>query len=160
MIAAMEIRTTLNFPADPETVFTMMTDPGFLEEVSAESGARDCRATVEGRRTISHRTVDAPVQAAKFIGPDIVIVEELNWGEARPDGTRSAVMTLTSPGQPMRMNGHVDLQSEGDGTVVTVSGELTIQVPFVGKKMEQLAAPAIIEGIRAEERVGLRRLSR
>jgi uncharacterized protein YndB with AHSA1/START domain len=160
MMAAMEIRTTLTFPADPRTVFTMLVDPGFLEEVAAEAGTRDARVTVNGNRTISQRTLDAPAQAEKIIGPDITVIEELTWGPARPDGSRTGALTLTCLGQPVTMTGTVDLQPGGSGTLVTVSGDLAVKIPLVGKKLEKLAAPAIYDGIQAEERVGLRRLAR
>lgn len=155
---AMEIRTSLIFPADPQTVFSMMVDPSFHEEVATEAGARDIRVTIDGQRVTSKRTVDAPEAAEKFTGPDIKIIEERNWGAAGPDGSRRAVLSLTSPGQPMTMAGTVDLRPQGSDTVVTVTGDLVIKVPLVGKKLEKMAAPAISDGIRAEERVGLRRL--
>lgn len=159
MMSAMEIRTTLNFPADPHIVFAMMSDPGFLKEVAAESGARNCRVTVSENRTISKRMIDAPGPAQKFTGPQIELVEEITWGAALPDGSRTAALRLNSPGQPMSMDGTIQLRPQGAGTVVTITGDLAIRVPLVGKKLEQIAAPAIYDGIRAEERVGLRRLS-
>lgn len=159
-MAAMEIRTELEFPADPHTVFAMLIEPKFLEEVAAEAGARDIQVRVDGTRTTSRRVHDAPAPAKKFTGPDITIVEDLAWGPAGPDGARIGALTVSSPGQPLSMTGTVDLRPGGLGTLVTVSGDLVIKVPLVGKQMEKLAAPAIQDGIRAEERVGLRRLAR
>lgn len=160
MMVAMEIRTSLDFPADPQTVFAMLIDPGFLEEVAVEAGARDVRVSGDGTRTTSRRVLDAPAQAAKFTGPDLTLVEERVWGPARPDGSRTAALSLTIPDQPVTMTGTVDLLTGGSGTLVTVAGEFAIKIPLLGKQLEKLAAPAIQEGIRAEERVGLRRLAR
>ena len=160
MMTAMEIRASLSFPADPETVYALLTDPGFLGEVATEAGTRDVRVAVAGSSTTSRRTLDTPGQAEKIIGPDITIVEERHWGSARADGGRTAVLALTCPGQPVTMTGTVDLRPSRAGTEVTVHGDLVIKIPLVGKKLEKLAAPAIHEGIRAEEQVGLRRLTR
>lgn len=160
MMSAMEIRTSLDFPADPQTVFAMLIEPGFLEEVAAEAGARRIRVSVDGTRTTSQRVLDAPAHAEKFTGPDLTIVEERVWGPVRPDGGRRATLTLTIPDQPITMTGTVDLLPGGAGTVVAVNGDLVIKIPLLGKKLESMAAPAIHDGIRAEERVGRRRLGR
>lgn len=152
----MEINTSLVFPTDPATVFDMLTNTAFLKEVATESGARDCEVQVHENVTTSKRTLPAPAEAQKFTGPDIKVVEEIIWGHAAPDGGRAATLKLNTPGQPMTMNGTVQLRPVGSDTHVTIKGDLKISVPLLGKKLEKMSAPAIIDGIRAEERVGLR----
>lgn len=154
----MEITSSLVFPADPATVFGLLTDPGFLEEVARESGGTDVSATVEGPVTLSKRSLPAPAEAQKFTGPIIKIVENRTWGDAGADGGRSADLELTVPGQPMTMAGTVTLRAEGAGTRMDFRGDLKVNIPLIGKKLEKLAMPSVQEGIKAEERVALRRL--
>lgn len=152
----MEINTRLVFPADPQTVFDLMTNKEFLTEVAQEAGASDLSVRVDGLSTSSERTLPAPEATQKITGPTIRIVEERVWSAARPDGSRTATLNLTVPGQPMTMPGTVTISKQGDGTRIDVQGTLTVNIPLVGKKLEKLSAPAIEDGIRAEERVALR----
>ncbi|WP_432557992.1 DUF2505 domain-containing protein [Granulicoccus sp. GXG6511] len=156
----MEINTSLVFPADPATVFGMMTDPDFLTEVAKEAGSLDQTIRVNGLTTTSERTLAAPDAAKKFTGDTIRIVEERVWSEAQPDGARTASLNLTSPGQPISMPGSVSLTPQGDSTRIDIVGDLTVKIPLVGKKLEKMAAPAVEDGIRAEQRVALRRLGK
>lgn len=153
---AMEIKTSLVFPADPETVFGLMTNREFLNEVAQESGASDTTITVDGLSTTSERTLAAPESTQKFTGPTLRVLEERVWSAARPDGGRTATLNLTVPGQPMTMPGTLTISRQGNGTRIDIRGDLKVNIPLVGKKIEKVAAPAIEEGIRAEERVALR----
>lgn len=154
----MELSTSLVFPADPATVFAMVTDPGFLEEVAREARATDCSVTVDGWSTTSSRSLQAPPEAEKITGPSIRIVETRTWSEAAPDGSRTATLDLKVPGQPITMDGNIRLHPAGGHTRIDINGELKVKIPLIGKKLEKMAAPAVEDGIRAEERVGLRRL--
>lgn len=158
MMGAMDITTNLVFPADPATVFAMITDPGFLEDVAAEAGATNCTVTVNGLVTTSARSLRAPAEAEKITGPTINLVETRTWSEPGPDGSRTGTLDLKVPGQPITMDGRITLQPAGDHTRVDITGELKVKIPLIGKKLEKMAAPAVKDGIRAEERVGLRRL--
>lgn len=156
----MDINTSLVFPADPETVFGLMINRDFLTEVAQEAGAIDTTVRVNGLSTTSERTLAAPESTQKFTGPTLRIVEERVWSAARQDGSRTATLNLTVPGQPMTMPGTLTISSHGDRTRIDVYGTLKVNIPLVGKKLEKVAAPAIEEGIRAEERVALRWLQR
>lgn len=156
----MDINTSLVFPADPETVFGLMTNREFLAEVAQEAGASDVVIRVDGLSTVSERTLRAPESTQKFTGPTLRIVEERAWSVPSPDGSRTATLNLTVPGQPMAMPGTVTLSRQGDSTRVDVRGALKVNIPLVGKKIEKMAAPAVEEGIRAEERVARRWLAR
>lgn len=158
MMVAMEISTSLVFPADPVTVFAMVTDPGFLEEVAREARATECSVNVQGLTTTSSRSLQAPAEAEKITGPAIHIVETRTWSAAAPDGSRTANLDLRVSGQPITMDGNIRLRPAGNHTRIDIAGDLKVKIPLIGKKLEKLAAPAVEDGIRAEERVGLRRL--
>ncbi len=42
----------------------------------------------------------------------------------------------------------------GRGTTVRLTGELKVNVPLLGRKLEQSAAPAVLAGFRTQQRAG------
>jgi len=52
------------------------------------------------------------------------------------------------------MLGTARLTAGGSGTRVDYSGDLSVNIPFIGKKLEQSAAPAVLDGIGLQQRVG------
>ena len=63
-------------------------------------------------------------------------------------------------GQPVTLKGRLQLAPGGRGTIVDLTGELKVAIPFLGKKLEQSAAPAVMAGFRTQQQVGDRWLSR
>jgi hypothetical protein len=153
-MGAMQLTSSLDFDADPARVSAMLTDRAFLERVCAASDAVDHSVEVTGNRTRVSRTLLAPASAATFTGEHVTVVEEVDWDDARPDGTRSGRLSLSIPGLPVAMGGTVDLRAGGRGTTVTYAGDLKVNIPFVGRKLEESAAPAVIAGIDLQQRVG------
>jgi len=52
------------------------------------------------------------------------------------------------------MTGTAILRAGGKGTTVAYEADLNVNIPFVGKKLEQSAAPAVLSGIALQQRVG------
>lgn len=150
----MEITSRNEFAASPADVSTMLTTKEFLEEVCRTSGATSYEVTAEGHRTVTRRELPTPPQAQKFAGATLTIVEDVTWDAPRADGSRSGRMELQVPGMPVTMHGTAHLAPGGKGTVVTYAGDLKVNIPFIGKKVEQQAAPAIQEALSIQQRVG------
>lgn len=150
----MDISTGLDFAASPADVYAMMTDQRYLDEVcvASESIAYECSVT--GSTTHSSRTLASPASAARFTGPQLVILEDVAWGEAAGDGSRPATLTMTVQGQPVQLNGQLRLAPGGRGTTVNLTGELKVAIPLLGKKLEQSSAPAVLAGFRTQQQVG------
>lgn len=150
----MQLTAQQDFAAQPSQVAAMLTDREFLEKVCLASDAEKHSVTVDGDHTTVSRTLPAPSSITKFTGSTITIVEDLAWSQAAPDGSRTAIFKLTVPGLPVEMLGTARLAAGGKGTRVDYSGALSVNIPFVGKKLEQSAAPAVLDGIDLEQRVG------
>ncbi|MGJ3509229.1 DUF2505 domain-containing protein [Enemella sp. A6] len=155
----MDITSRLEFPAAPADVFALLVNRDFLIDVCRAGGATAHDVRVEGQRTISQRTLPAPDMAKTFTGPTISITEDITWGEAKADGGRVGDLVLTVDGQPARMTGTVTLAPNGGGSTITVNGDLKVSIPLVGKKLEKSAAPAIYDGIKVQQDVGIRWLT-
>ncbi len=155
----MDISTGLDFAAEPNQVYAMMTDQVYLEEVCVASESLSYDASVNGSTTRTSRTLASPESAARFTGPQLTVVEEVEWSETGADGTRTGALTMTVLGQPVRLNGRLLLQPGGRGTTVNLTGELKVAIPLLGRKMEENAAPAVLAGFRTQQRVGDRWLA-
>jgi Protein of unknown function (DUF2505) len=151
---AMDITARLDFAADPGRVYAMMTDQKYLEEVCVASDSLSYAATVADSSTRTSRTLPAPDSAARFTGPELTVTEEVSWGAAGSDGSRTAEMRMTVLGQPVNLKGTLKLAPGGRGTVVALAGELKVAIPLLGRKLEESAAPAVLAGFRKQQQVG------
>lgn len=150
----MDINSTADFAADPETVFTMLTTQEFLDRVCVASHALRHESSVHDDTTRTSRTLPAPDAAAKFTGPELTVVETIRWAAAEGDGSRNGTVDLTVEGQPVTMKGTVRLAPGDSGSTLTLAATLKVAIPLLGKKLEQAAAPAVLAGFTTQQKVG------
>jgi len=155
----MDITTDLDFAADPATVHAMMLDRGYQEQVCVASGADPWKVEITSPKTWTSRTLESPAAAARFTGPTLTILEDTTWGEPAADGSRDAELVLTVDQQPVSLRGRLRLAPGGRGTTVRLTGELKVNVPLLGRKLEQSAAPAVLAGFRTQQTAGDRWLA-
>lgn len=155
----MDISTTADFAASPLDVYAMLTDRAFLAAVAQESGALSHEESVVDGTTRTQMELPNTPELQKLAGKTMTVQQQVAWGPAGDDGARTAQLSLSIPGQPVSMPGTVTLAPGGRGTLVTVAGDLTVKIPLLGKKIEKAAAPAILEGIEVQQRVGDRWLA-
>ncbi|GAA1396882.1 DUF2505 domain-containing protein [Luteococcus peritonei] len=150
----MDISSRLDFEADPKTVYQMMTDKGWLEELVSRVDAASHTIDVAGPTTRVSMAVNAPEEVRAFIGATMDMVQTVQWSDAAADDSRTGTLVIEVPGKPVTMNGDARLYPGGRGTVVEYAGELKVNVPFVGKKIEQQAAPYVKQAIDAQQQAG------
>lgn len=145
----MQFNEKLDYPADPDTVFAMLCDQSWREDICRRTYATDYSVTVEqsGDNVVvrTTRVIPAPEAAKKFVGAELTIQQSETWAAAGADGSRRADLEIAIKGQPAGMNGTVTLAPNNGGSVQTVSGEVKVRIPFIGAKFE----PAIADAIRA-----------
>ncbi|MBO0813114.1 MAG: DUF2505 domain-containing protein [Microlunatus sp.] len=151
----MNIDTRAEFAAPPDKVFAMLTDKAFREQVCVQSQARTYEVIVEGNTVKTSRDLPAPDQARPFTGETLTVVEDVVWAEAGGDGSRTAAVTLKVPGQPVSFNGRYRLAPGGPGSTLTFTGELKVNVPLLGRKLEEAAAPALMAEFSTQEKVAV-----
>jgi hypothetical protein len=154
MMSAMDITSRVEFAAGVEEVFAMMTDRAYLEEVCRASHAISSDVEVTGTTTRTTRKLPSPDMAQKFVGQTVTVFEETAWGPADASGTRTGRTSMKIPGQPVTMNGTVELAARGTGTVAELVGDLKVAIPILGKKLEQSIAPTIVAGFRVQQKIG------
>lgn len=155
----MQISATANFPADPARVYALQVDRSFLEDVCRAGGAVTYEVEVDANRTRMARSMPSPDIARKIVGDTITVVETYVWGDAEPDGSRSADLQVDVPGTPGSLTGTAVISPTASGSQIHVSGDLVVRIPLVGKKLEQAAAPALTAGVEIQEKVARDHLS-
>lgn len=153
----MRFEQELRYDASPEEVYAMLSQAGFRERVCEAQHVSSCTVDVAEDGSSLAVTVDQrrpsdgiPGFARKFVGEEIHIVQKERWS-----GATEAVLDVAIPGKPGHMKGTVTLRPDGEGTVETVSGDLKVNIPMVGGKIEKLIRELLGEALRAEHRVGV-----
>jgi hypothetical protein len=80
-----------------------------------------------------------PSYATPFVGDTITITEVQTWGPVQADGTASADVTVAF-NSPISYRGTISLVPGGIGSVAHNTGDFKASVPFVGGKVERVAA--------------------
>jgi hypothetical protein len=94
----------------------------------------------------------------KFVGDSVKVKQTERWGGPDGNGNRSAEVKFTVIGQPADMRAQVDLSGEGEVSFV-IDGDLKVNVPVLGKKIEPEIAKIIAASLRSDVEQGTKRLS-
>lgn len=160
----MRITETVAHPCDPARAYKMLTDHDYQVARAERSRATDQTVSIDvdptdGATTVTTQrhlpSTGVPDWARSFVGPTLLLVETVRWGAADADGEREGAMSLELPGLPVSFTGGVHLRrgSEAGTTEHVVDGDLEAQVPFFGKKIEDLVADQMRQIVRLEEQV-------
>lgn len=146
----MALSSSRSLDAAPQQVFEALTSQanaqavadrvggGLLEHTITDSG--DARTTVTVFSLPSDRLPDV---VAKMMSNGVVITLEEGWGAAAADGSRVSTVNATVKGVPVKVSGQETLAAEGTGTVLTLAGEVTSSIPFLGGKISKAAEPMV-----------------
>lgn len=142
--------------ATPDQVFEMLSTPQFREAVceyqrfprrfvSITPSASGMAVKVDQYRPAD----EVPAAARKLVGDEINIVQEELWG-SHTDGE----LTVTIPGKPGDMRGSIHLAEVDGGTTETVTVNIKVNVPLVGRKIEDFISGMLLRALKAENKVG------
>lgn len=155
----MRFERTNTYPAAPDAVLAMLLDPAFREAVCAEQNAVEHTVKVSGSTlpaTVSIRQrqsmADAPSVARKLTGDHVEVLQEETW-ESATHGT----FAMQIPGKPGHLRGEITLTANPDGTTAEhFVGQVTVNVPLVRGKLEDLIGRILGSALKREGRVGVR----
>ncbi len=154
------------FPVAPETLFALLANEDFILAKCAATGSLSATASVspgpDGSMTLVSTRVlpaDLPGPARSLVGDTITATETQMWTPPGPDGSRSAQVNVEFSG-PMKFEGRLALTPNpgSDETTITTTGKFTASVPFIGGKIEKVAAEQTARYLNAEEQVARERL--
>lgn len=160
----MRYHQELRYPAPADDVIAMLLDQDYREQVCIEQQVVRYHVSIE--ETGSGTAVDImQVQSLRgvadavrrYVGNEIEVTQKEVWQDSR-----SASLDVRVPGHPGRMVGTITLTTDPQNpgsTVETVSGDIKVSVPFIGRKIEEMMAKVFGYALQAEHTVGLRWLA-
>jgi hypothetical protein len=157
---------TQSFAADPAAVMAMMRDPDYIQLKCERTGSMETTVDVQdgpdgGVVLTSTRVLPAnvPSAAKAFVGETLTVTEVQTWGPVAGDGTASATGSVDF-GSLGGFTGAITMTTSGALTTVQTKGSFKATVPFVGGKVERVAAEQTAKYLSVEEQVGNEWLSR
>src|SRR6478752_2994684 len=151
----MQFRHEMTYDAALADVSAMLDDPAYRDRVMHAQGGVSGTFEMTTDGDVTTAVVDQvqpatglPSYATKLVGSEINIVQREEWTSAE-----YADLHVTIPGKPGKMVGSISLVEDGGTTTETVAGEISVNLPLVGGKLEKLIADMLRKALRAEEQV-------
>jgi uncharacterized protein YndB with AHSA1/START domain len=152
----MRFQHTSTYDAPPADVYAMLTDPAWREKAAEAQGVVSCDVTItpqdQGSRVVVDQvqnTAGLPAIAKKITGETTRAVVTEVW-----TSPTAGTVEILAPGKPTKAVGTVSLQADGATTKHVTELEVTVKVPLVGGKLEQVMADNIRKGMEIEQAVG------
>ena len=161
----MKLKETFSYPAGVEAVFALISDDAFRTKAAEDAKGRDVSTTVEKEgddlvvTLVRTQPANLPDFAKKVVGDAVKVKQVERWHAADSDGTRTATISMKVSGQPAGFTGKATLSPDGKGAAFVVSGDVKVNVPFIGKKFEPIIAKAVEASLRYDVKAGVDRLT-
>ena len=161
MARSIDYRSTLAYPA--EKVFAAMTNKEYLEARLREIGGPgsallDHEATPESARYELKQGLaeqDLPPIVGKVMNGDLAIIRTETLNRTQP-GRYSGDVDVAIPGAPASASGTMALADDGDGSLFEVHADVTVRVPLIGGKIEEIVADQVRRLLEAETQFTVR----
>lgn len=154
----MELTHTHRYAASIAEVQQLLTDRAFRERVCERLDALSHEVTVTGSGPGAELLVrqtqamtGAPAVATRLTGDTVTLEQREVWRSSTV-----ADLSITLPGKPVELrNGRVTLTERPDGGCEqVVAGDLRVNVPLVGGKLESMLSDVLRAAMRRQAEVG------
>lgn len=150
------------YAAPAEKVAAMLGDPAFRESVCEAQGATQHSVEITPAGDGMTVTIDqwlptegVPSAAKKIVGDSTNIVQRENWS-----GPRQGTIEVEIPGKPGTIRGTAALTETDGVTTEIVELDITVKIPVIAGKLEDVVRKLLGSALRAEERAGKKYLAR
>lgn len=154
----MQIQIRHEYQASPDRVAEMLTNEKFLRLVAAKAGAMSHQVTKTSDGAQLHAQVAAPNEMKRFVGDSFLVNLDLAV-QPVADQHYQGQLTGDVERMPAKMNGTAQIKPSGAGSVVNYDIEFNVNVPLVGRKLEQAAEPQVRKIVDMQQRAGERYLA-
>ncbi len=138
-----------HFTCSPEKLYSLLTDNAFDDELMA--------ALKVGKKLVDHTDAasgpvyklrlttpnEIPVFAQKFTGEKLSYVENRVWNKSSFGNTWT--ITPEIKGASVECKGITTIVAEGTGCVRKTEGTITVNVPLIGRKIEEMVQKSITD---------------
>jgi hypothetical protein len=157
------IDSTVSYPAPPDAVLAVLTTEQFLRDRAAALDAQVQEVTVTGGATttrLSAPTAGIPPVFARFVGSSVAVVERSTWTPDGEGGHRSPLDVQSEIfGREVRVTGERRLRPEAGGTRATITGDVRVDAPLVGRQAENAVRELMTVVLRKEDELLRARLA-
>jgi hypothetical protein len=152
------------FPKGADAVLKMFCDPGYHEKLQKALGAMNCRQLEHNDDGTRFRiklaydvksNVPLPGFAKKILGETSSVIQEETWDRSKKAG-EVVVQVKSLPGT---LRATLALAESGGTTTKTFNWDVSVKIPLVGGKIEQLIADDIKTKIEPEQNAGRKLLA-
>jgi Protein of unknown function (DUF2505) len=150
-----DFRSPLPFPA--AEVYATMIDPEYLRarlQQIGGPGAALLEHSVDagGARYRLRHGLDSTMLPAlvRSLVPGDLVIERTETIRLRGPGDYTGQVEVQVPGTPVSARGHSELRERAPGSEFAVQAEVTVNVPFIGGRIEETVAGQVHELLVAE----------
>lgn len=157
----MKINETFQYEdVNAEDVYGLVSSQEFRTESADAQGSLELDLSVEPNgdgHTINIKR-KLPAELPDFIkrltGDTVEVHQVEEWSGPSADGSRTATVLVKIVGQPASMKGTSTIAPAGHGATMTITGEVQVKIPLIGRKIEPEIAKTILSSIRQEVELG------
>jgi len=144
----MALSSSRSLSVAPQAAFDALISRENAQAVADRVGggleSHEVTETASGTRTVTAFTLPAdrlPDMVAKLMSNGVTVTLEESWSAPAADGARTSTITANVKGAPIKVSGTESLVAEGTGTVLSLQGEVSSSIPFLGGKISKAAEP-------------------
>lgn len=155
----MKIDYTHRYPAKPAEVVALLSDPTFIAELAEQAGGLEHSAQAVPGGMRMHLALPLPDAAAMIVGPTARATVTFTFSDPDAAGAIDGTVLIDVAGAPVDAHAAARISPDGDAaSTARYTGELSVKVPLVGKKLEQKLEPVVGEVFGGLERTVQHRL--
>ncbi|OMH23868.1 hypothetical protein BKD30_10915 [Tersicoccus phoenicis] len=154
----MSLDATATIDAPVDTVIRAFTNRDFQQYAGAAAGGSLDDFRIDGDpagaftiaivRAVAEERI--PDLARSFIRGRLLLSQEEHWAAPAPDGSRTSEVSISFGSVPLKVTGTERLAAAGDGSTLTVTGNVTSGISFLGARIAQMAEPVIAKAVRLQ----------
>ena len=160
----MKVAYTITIPKDKDAVMKMFCDPAYHAELQKALGAVDFQQLEhvdDGRKFRIKMGYNVPAAglpgfAKKILGEKSAVVQEESWDRTTGKGE----VTIQVKNLPGSIRSATVLTESGGTSTKTFNWEVTVKIPLVGGKLEELIVNDIKAKVEPEQATARRAIAR
>lgn len=152
----MRFDESYQYPMGFDQVWAMYSDPQYTIARFSEAQLSDVQTDVQANADVIDIQAKAfvprslmPDAAKRFVPERVTVNITEHWERTGPDSAKGTTL-IKVEGLPVSLKGASTLKSSGDGTARALIGELSVGIPFIGKRLEKQAVTYVPQIIKAE----------